>query len=88
MQKNSYYEKLGSLLSDPSSGEKHFWNAFKKLANKKQTTNIPPIIENDVYITKVYLKSRGTDCRSLKFPNLFMFNGWIFTCYEFLSSSR
>ena len=34
--KNSYYEKLGNLLSDPSSGEKHFWNAFKKLANKKK----------------------------------------------------
>ena len=34
--KNSYYEKLGNLLEDPSCGEKHFWNAFKKLANKKK----------------------------------------------------
>ena len=55
--KNSYYEKLGNLLSDPSSGEKHFWNAFKKLANKKKTTNIPPIIENDVYITDFLQKA-------------------------------
>ena len=49
--KNSYYEKLGSLLSNYSTGEKHFWNAFKKLSNKKKTTNIPPIIENNVYVT-------------------------------------
>ena len=49
--KNSYYEKLGTLLSDYSCGEKHFWNAFKKLSNKKKSTNIPPIIENGVYVT-------------------------------------
>ena len=49
--KNSYYEKLGTLLSDSSCGEKHFWNAFKKLSNKKKLTNIPPIIENSVYVT-------------------------------------
>ena len=55
--KNSYYEKLGNLLSDPSSGEKHFWNAFKKLANEKKTTNISPIIENDVYITDFLQKA-------------------------------
>ena len=55
--KNSYYEKLGNLLEDPSCGEKHFWNAFKKLANKKKTTNIPPIIENNVYVTDFHQKS-------------------------------
>ena len=55
--KNSYYEKLGNLLEDPSCGEKHFWNAFKKLANKKKTTNIPPIIENNVYVTDFLQKS-------------------------------
>ena len=49
--KNSYYEKLGNLLSDPSTGEKHFWSAFKKLSNKKKSTSIPPIIDNNVYIT-------------------------------------
>ena len=34
--KNSYYEKLGNLLSDPTTGEKHFWTAFKRLSNKKK----------------------------------------------------
>ena len=37
---------------------------------------------------KVYLKSRGTDCRSSKFRSKFMFNVRIFTCYGFLLSSR
>ena len=49
--KNLYFEKLGNLLSDSSTGEKHFWSAFKKLSNKKKTTSIPPIIDNNVYIT-------------------------------------
>ena len=39
--KQSYYEKLGNQLSDPSCGEKHFWNAFKKLANKKKDDQHP-----------------------------------------------
>ena len=55
--KNSYYEKLGKLLSDPSNGEKHFWSAFKKLSNKKKNTNIPPIIENNVYVTNFLQKA-------------------------------
>ena len=55
--KNSYYEKLGNLLSDPTTGEKHFWTAFKRLSNKKKTTNIPPIIDNNVYITNFKQKS-------------------------------
>ena len=54
--KNTYHEKLGNLLSDPSTGQKHFWSAFKKLSNKKKTTNIPPIIEN-VYISNFSQKA-------------------------------
>ncbi len=55
--KNSYYEKLGKLISDPSTGQKHFWSAFKRLSNKKKTTNIPPIIENNVYVTNFQHKA-------------------------------
>ena len=57
--KNSYYEKLGTLLSNYSTGEKHFWNAFKKLSNKKKTTNIPPIIENNAYVTDFLQKNNN-----------------------------
>ena len=55
--KNSYYEKLGNLLSDSSTGQKHFWSAFKKLSNKKKTTNIPPLIEKNVFITDFLQKA-------------------------------
>ena len=55
--KNSYYEKLGNSLSDPTTGEKHFWTAFKRLSNKKKSTNIPPLIDNNIYITSYQQKS-------------------------------
>ena len=55
--KNAYHEKLGNSLSDPSTGQKHFWSAFKKLSNKKKTTSIPPIIDNNVYITNFTQKA-------------------------------
>ena len=43
--KLSYYSSLGSKLSDPNIGLQHFWSAYKKLANEKSTTNIPPLID-------------------------------------------
>ena len=55
--KNSYFKKLGNSLSDSSTGEKHFWSAFKKLSNKKKTTNIPPLIENNFYVTDFLQKA-------------------------------
>ena len=55
--KKIYYENLGNKLSDPQTGQKCFWNAFKKISNKKKTTNIPPIIENDVYISNFQQKA-------------------------------
>ena len=55
--KISYYKKLGNLLSDPTTGEKVFWSTFKKLSNKKKTTNIPPIIDNNLYVTNFAQKA-------------------------------
>ena len=54
--KSSYYEKLGTQISDPATGQKHFWTAFKRLTNKKKTTNIPPIFENNVYVSNFQQK--------------------------------
>ena len=34
--KLSYYFNLGNKLSDPNTGQKKFWTAFKKLANQKK----------------------------------------------------
>ena len=55
--KKSYYVRLGHKLSDPQTDQNHFWNAFKTITNKKKYTNIPPIIENNVYISNFFEKA-------------------------------
>ena len=37
--------------------QKNFWTAFKNVVNKKKYTNIPPIIENNNYISNFHLKA-------------------------------
>ena len=49
--KSTYHENLGKKLCDPTTGQKVFWSAYKRLANKKRDTNIPPILEDGKYIT-------------------------------------
>lgn len=56
--KLSYYTDLGKKLSNPNIGHKHFWSAYKKIANKNKNTNIPPIIDNDTYITDCQKKAK------------------------------
>ena len=52
MQLNGYsYVNLGNKFSDPNTGQKHFWTAFERISNKKKQTNIPPIFENNCYVT-------------------------------------
>ena len=55
--KSSYFTNLGTKLSDPKTGQKQFWTAYKKLANQKQNTNIPPIIKDGMYISNFKEKS-------------------------------
>ena len=55
--KQAYYTKLGDELSDPKTGPKNFWMASKNVVNKKKYTNIPPIIENNNYISNFHLKA-------------------------------
>ena len=55
--KLAYYTNLGAKLSDTKIGQKHFWTAYKKIANKKKNTNIPPIIDNGIYIYNCKLKA-------------------------------
>ena len=49
--KQNYYKKLEDKLSDPKTGAKIFWNAFKKISNEGKRPNIPPLIENDKLIS-------------------------------------
>ena len=55
--KRCFYEKLGDKLSDPETGQKDFWTAFKRISNKKKLTNIPPIFENNRYIPNFQQKA-------------------------------
>ena len=56
--KRSYYENLGAQLSDPATGQKIFWTSFRRMSNKKKETNIPPILENDVYVSNFHKKAK------------------------------
>ena len=38
--KSSYIEDLGRKISDPKTGSKIFWSAYKRLINNKTNTNI------------------------------------------------
>jgi len=48
--KNRYLENLSNKICDPTTGQKTFWSAYKRLSNKKKITNIPPLFENNIYI--------------------------------------
>ena len=56
--KESYIENLSVKICDPQSGQKTFWNAYKRLANKKKNTNIPPLKVNDNLITDFHAKAK------------------------------
>ena len=55
--KLAYYTNLGIKLSDPEIGQKHFWTAYKRIANKKRNTNIPAIIDDGVCISNFKMKA-------------------------------
>ena len=55
--KETYYFTLGSKLSDPRVGQNDFWNAYKKVVNKKRNTNIPPIIHDGFFISNFKRKA-------------------------------
>ena len=56
--KRTFYVNLGNKLPDPNTGQKHFWTAFKRISNKKKQTNIPPIFENNCYMTNFQQKPK------------------------------
>ena len=49
--KKRYFENLSKKICNPSTGQKTFWSAYKRLSNKKKNTNIPPIFDNGKYIS-------------------------------------
>ena len=49
--------KLGRKSSDPKQGLKEYCSILSRLINKKRTLNIPPLLENGLFITNVQNKA-------------------------------
>ena len=48
--KHKYFTKIGCVLSDPSTGTKKYWSLIKKILNKPGIPEIPPLLENDIFV--------------------------------------
>ena len=46
-----YLKSLGETLANPETGPKKYWTALKKLLKKNKTSIIPPILQDDMFIT-------------------------------------
>ena len=55
--KDEYFSSLGKKLSDPTHGTKSYWTTLNKIINKKKFSNIPPLLENGVFVTNFQTKA-------------------------------
>ena len=55
--KASYINNLCNKITDNSNGQKIFWAAYNRLLNKKKISNIPPLLENDEYVSDFKTKA-------------------------------
>ena len=55
--KSRFLDNLSKKICNPTTGQKTFWSAYKRLSNKKKNTNIPPVFENGKYISDFKEKS-------------------------------
>ena len=55
--KDDYFSSLGKKLSDPTHRIKSYWTTLNKIINKKKFSNIPPLLENGVFVTNFQTKA-------------------------------
>ena len=55
--KESYFEKLGKKLCDPSVGIKSYWMTIKKILSKSETSITPPLFVNGVFVANFQTKA-------------------------------
>ena len=55
--KDEYFFDLGKKLSDPTNGIKSYWATLNNIINKKKISNIPPLLENRVFVTNFQTKA-------------------------------
>ena len=56
MQKKNTFSNL-SKLSDPANGVKAYWSTLNKIINQNKVTNIPPLLENGVFVKNFQTKA-------------------------------
>ena len=55
--KDNYFASLGRKLSNLAIGIKTYWSTLNKIVNKKKATNIPPLLENGLFVTNFQNKA-------------------------------
>ena len=55
--KDNYFSDLGKKLSDPTNGIKSYWATLNKIINKRRFSNVPPLLENRVFVTNFQTKA-------------------------------
>ena len=54
--KENYFASLDQKLSDSNQGKKTFWSILNRLINKKSAVNIPPLLDNGLFVTNIQRK--------------------------------
>ena len=54
--REKYLMNLGWKLADRDQGPKTYWTVLNRLINKKEVINIPPLLENGVFVTSIQTK--------------------------------
>ena len=49
--KDNCFASLSRKLSNPNIGINKYWSTLNRIINKKNVSNIPPLIENGVFVT-------------------------------------
>ena len=49
--KDNYFASMDRKLSNRAIGIKTYWSTLNKIVNKKKATNIPPLLENGLFVT-------------------------------------
>ena len=55
--KDDYFAELGLKLSNPNNGPKTYCTTLNRITNKKKMMNIPPLLENGLFVTNFQTKA-------------------------------
>ena len=55
--KDDYFAELSRKLSNPNNGPKTYWTTLNRITNKKKAINIPPLLENGLFVTNFQTKA-------------------------------